>query len=92
MTRCPYCHRELPGFDTICQQCFEAGYERIAHPKPWSQQLRLKDSSYVFLFVFAYAYIIFQVNRDHHPTMMGLAALALVSAAPLVLIEIAIRD
>lgn len=92
MSRCPYCRRELPGFETICQQCLEAGYQRIAHPKTWSQRLRVKDSLGVFLFVFAYAYIVGQINRDHHPKMTGLALLALILAAFLVFLEIGMGD
>jgi len=95
MSRCPYCHRELPGLETLCQQCFEKGYEHIAHPRPWWQRHRPRltiRSLYVFLFVFIYGYILLGINRDNHPTMMGLVFLALILAAAPILIAIAVRD
>ena len=39
MSRCPYCRRELPGMETLCDQCFRAGYERVTHPRPWWHRL-----------------------------------------------------
>jgi hypothetical protein len=59
MSRCPYCDRELPGFETLCQQCFEAGYEQVAHPKTWWQRRQFwrqwprltLDIFYIFVFV-----------------------------------------
>ena len=41
MSRCPYCRRELPGFETVCQRCFEAGYEHVAHSKSKWQSRQL---------------------------------------------------
>ena len=95
MSRCPYCHRELPGLETLCQECFEKGYERIWHPKPWWQRHRLRlthHSLYAFLFGFTYAYVVFGINRDHHPTMTGLVLLASIFAAFFILIDIALKD
>src|SRR5579859_1255374 len=93
MSRCPYCRRELPGFETLCQRCFEKGYERVAHPKPWWRRPRLTHHSFfTFLFVFVYTYIIFAINRENHPTMTGLVFLALIIAAGLILMSIAMRD
>jgi len=95
MSRCPYCRRELPGFETLCQECFEAGYDRIVHPMPWWKRLRLRltyESMYVFLFIFVYVYLLAAINRDSHPTMPELALLACMLAAFLVLIDIGMRD
>jgi hypothetical protein len=60
MSRCPYCDRELPGFETLCQECFEAGYEQVGHPKSFWQRRDLlrqwpkltPNAVYFFLFVF----------------------------------------
>lgn len=93
MSRCPYCDRELPGFETLCQQCFEAGYDRIAHPIPWWRRMRLTaDSLYTFLLVFGYLYLLLRINRDHHPTMMGIVGLASVMAAFIILIATVMED
>jgi hypothetical protein len=93
MSRCPYCGRELPGSETLCQTCLEAGYDRIAHPMPWWQRMRFtQDCVYIFLFVFFYGYIILGINRNHHPTMVGLVLLALTLTAGLILIGVVSRD
>ena len=93
MSRCTYCRRDLPGFETICQDCLEAGYDRVAHPTPWWKQFRLTTRSlYAFLFVFVYASVILRINRDHHPTMTGRVLLALILAGSLILIGFAMRD
>jgi hypothetical protein len=42
MSRCSYCRRELPGLETLCQQCFQAGCDRLAHPKQWWQRFQLR--------------------------------------------------
>jgi hypothetical protein len=95
MSRCPYCHRELPGLETLCQQCFEKGYEQVAHPRPWWQRHRPRltlHSLYAFLFVFAYGYIVFGISRDHHPTMTGLVLFASILAGFIVLIDFSTKD
>ena len=93
MSRCPYCRRELPGFETLCQKCFEAGYDRIAHPTPWWQRMRFaQDCVHVFLFVFVYAYLILSINRDSHPTMVGRVLLGLILAAGVILVGIALGE
>jgi hypothetical protein len=38
MPHCPHCRTELPGSETLCQECFEKGYDQVAHPKPWWQR------------------------------------------------------
>jgi hypothetical protein len=95
MSRCPYCRRELPGFETLCQKCFEKGYEQIAHPKPWWQRHRLRlthRSFFSFLFVFVYAYIVLAINRENRPTITSLVFLALIFAAGVILISTTITD
>jgi hypothetical protein len=62
MPRCSNCDRELPGFETLCQQCFEAGYDRLAHPKPWWQRFQLRpqfarDNFIGFFLLFALAFV-----------------------------------
>jgi hypothetical protein len=93
MSRCPYCRRELTGFETLCKDCFEAGYDRIVHPVPWWQRIRpTYDSLYEFLFVFGYLYLLLRINRDNRPTMTGLIVLALLFAVFTILIGFATRD
>jgi len=93
MSRCPYCGRELPGFETLCQKCLEEGYDRIVHPMPWWRRMRFTpDCVYVFLFVFFYGYIVLGINRDHHPTMVDLVLMALTLTAGLILIGFVSRD
>jgi 4-amino-4-deoxy-L-arabinose transferase-like glycosyltransferase len=93
MSHCPYCRRSLPGFETLCQQCFEAGYEHITHPTPWWGQFRLTYRSlYVFFFSFVYGFIIFSINRDHRLPMLTLAILAFALAAFLIVLGIATSD
>ncbi len=93
MSRCQYCRCEVPGLVTLCDECFEKGCDRIAHPTSWWQRFRLTYNSLcVFLFVFIYVYITTAVNRDNHPTMVGLVVLALILAAGLILIAFAFRD
>ena len=93
MSRCPYCGRELPGFETLCQKCLDAGYDRIAHPMPWWQRMRFtQDCVYVFLFVFFYVLITTSVNRDHHPTIVGLVFLALTLTAGMILVSFVLGD
>lgn len=60
MARCPYCRRELPGVETLCDQCFRAGYDRVTHPRPWWHRLQPRFSrgnlaAYSALFVIGFA-------------------------------------
>lgn len=62
MPYCSYCHRELPGLETRCQQCLEAGSDWLAHPKPWWQRFRLRprfarDNFIGFSFLFTFAFV-----------------------------------
>jgi len=93
MSRCPYCGRELPRFETLCLKCFEAGYDRIAQPTPWWHQMRFTQNCvYVFLFSFAYVYLMLSTNRDNHPTMVGRVLLSLLLSAGAILIGIALGE
>src|SRR5690349_18360046 len=60
MSRCAYCRRELPGLETLCQQCLEKGYDRLAHSKPWWHRLRPRLTrgnlvGFFILFIFSFA-------------------------------------
>jgi hypothetical protein len=93
MSRCPYCRRQLPGFETLCQQCFEAGYDRVTHPRPWWQRFHLTSRSlYTFFFGFVYGCLTFSINRDHPLTTTSLASLALLLAAFITIIASAMSD
>jgi len=94
MSRCPYCARELPGFETLCQQCFEAGYERVADPRPWWQRRELwhrprltLNILYIFLFIFGYTLLRRQLTFYHRPTVRNSAVFALAYALIVAFIE-----
>lgn len=98
MSRCPYCRHELPGLETICQKCFEAGYEQVVHPKPWWQRRQLsyrprfrRGLVYGFLFMFAGVFLRLRldawISSYHHRTIRDSAVLALVFAAITILVE-----
>ena len=56
MPRCSDCHRDLPpGFQTLCQECYDAKYAQIGRPKrPKSFRERLTRRN-VLLFLGTYA-------------------------------------
>lgn len=78
MSRCPYCRRELPGFKTLCQKCFEAGYERITHPKPWWQRRQwpkltpevVHVFTLVFLVLWGHSVLHIRMHRYHSPMIL----------------------
>lgn len=82
MSRCPYCGRELPGFETLCQECFEAGYEQVAHPKSWWQRRQFwrqwprltRDVLYVFvlvlLFLWGHSFLHIRLFRYHRLSIL----------------------
>lgn len=72
MSQCSNCHRELPGFETLCLQCFEAGYERVMHPKQWWQRVQLRPQfarnniiGFSVLFGFAFVLLRFDFPYFH---------------------------
>lgn len=89
MSHCPYCRRELTAFDTICKECYEAGYDRVTHPKPWwkpswsFRQPRFTLSClYVFLFTFGYFFVDFRFfwHSSNNRAVLAASAIALVMA------------
>ncbi|HTS35359.1 MAG TPA: hypothetical protein VMH04_06790 [Candidatus Solibacter sp.] len=95
MARCQYCRREVPGLITLCDACFEKGYDRVAHPMPWHQryQLRLSYGSLgLFVFIFSYIYAQSGIDRDHQPPIMVLVLIAFVFAASLFFAALLTRD
>jgi len=40
MSRCPYCDRELTGFQTLCDDCYEKRRVEIAKPRSFVEILR----------------------------------------------------
>lgn len=99
MSRCPYCESELPGFETVCQSCFEAGYDRVTDTRPWWQRRELwhrprltREILHGFLFLFAVCFVIFFVRYRMFPiylhlTIKHITVLSLVLAATTALIE-----
>ena len=62
MSHCSNCRRELPGLETLCQQCYEAQYEQVAYEKPWWRRLHLQPrfqryNLTTFCFIFAAVFI-----------------------------------
>jgi len=45
MSRCSNCDRELPGFDTLCAECFEARSAQLEHPEPFLQAVGRRISN-----------------------------------------------
>ena len=65
MSRCAYCRRELPGLETLCQQCFENGYDGLVHPKPWSYRLRprlTRGNLVGFFILFVFSFVLFRFD------------------------------
>ena len=70
MPRCSNCRRELPGLETLCQECFESGYDRLVHPKPWWRRLQLRLTlgnlfGFCLLFVLSFAILRFDFPEFH---------------------------
>jgi len=67
MSHSSYCHRDLPGLETLCQQCFEAGYDHVVHPKSWRQRFQLRprftqDNFIGFLIFFLFFFVMFRFD------------------------------
>jgi hypothetical protein len=95
MSRCQYCRRPVPGLITLCDQCFEAGYDRVTHPMPWWQRYRLRlsyGSLGLFVSIFSYIYIQSGIDRDHRPPTMVLVLIAFIFAASLFFATLLTRD
>ena len=100
MSRCPYCNRELPGFDTLCQECFDAGYEQVAHPMSWWERRKYwrqwpkltRDIFSIFLFIFGYAFVRFRFTTYRPPTTKNTLIIALACAFIAALIASTRRD
>jgi hypothetical protein len=95
MSRCQCCRREVPGLITLCDQCFEAGYDRVTHPMPWGQRYRLRlsyGSLGLFVFTFSYIYVQSGIDRDHQPPTTVLVSIAFIFAASLFFATLLTRD
>jgi hypothetical protein len=88
MPRCPYCRRDLPGLETTCQNCFQAGYDRLVHPQSWWQRLgfhprpRLARNNlfgFCFLLVFFFVRLRFDFPYLHARHMKTTATSLVVS-------------
>lgn len=65
MSRCVYCRRRLSGFETLCQECLEAGYDRLVHPKPWWHRLRphlTRGNLFGFSLLFVFSFLLFRFD------------------------------
>ena len=88
MPRCSSCNREIPGFQTLCQKCYDTEYARISHPRgPKTLRERLTRRSVLFaLFIYAYSFVVFRTAEFHlytHPMPTKTAALSAVLFASL---------
>jgi hypothetical protein len=93
MSECPYCHCTLPGLESICKNCFDAGYEQVLHPTAWWQRRQLwhrprlsRNSVFAFLFVFIVMFlrIRFSWVISRSTKASALAALAFASISALI--------
>ena len=94
MSRCPYCDCELTGLETLCQNCFDKGYEQVRHPKPWWQRRELWHRPrltwnilYIFLFAFGFVFLREQMRIYHRWTIKGSALFAFVFALIFAFVE-----
>jgi hypothetical protein len=81
MPRCSSCHSEIPGFQTLCQKCYDTEYARISHRRgPKTLRERLTRRSALFaVFIYAYAFVVFRTAEFHlntHPMPTKTAALS----------------
>jgi hypothetical protein len=94
MPRCQYCRCQLPGFETLCQKCFEGRSYQLFHPAPWWhfrwylpprwqwRRPRFKRVSvYLFLFWFALGFFDFRFGFFHPMAMKRALLIAFVLAA-----------
>jgi len=86
MSRCSYCHRELAGLETLCQQCFEAQYDQLSHPKPRWQRFQLRPQftrdnfiGFALLFTVSFASLRFDFPYFHARHMRTTETSALIS-------------
>jgi hypothetical protein len=94
MSQCPYCRRELPGFESVCKNCFDAGYEQVLHPKPWWQRRQLwhrprlsRNCVFVFLMVFTFMFLDIRVDWVFPHTNKEATLWALAAASVSALVE-----
>lgn len=87
MPRCSNCGCDLPGLETLCQQCFEAGYDRLAQPKPWWRRFQLRPRftrdnfiGSIFVFTLLFARLRFDFPYSHARHMWTTETSALFSA------------
>ena len=84
MSKCPYCRTELPGLQTLCQECWEKRSASPDPPRPWpprSLPRLTKGNIFGFLFVFGYAFLRWRFTSYHPPTTLNSALIALVFAS-----------
>jgi hypothetical protein len=94
MPRCPYCRRQLPGLETLCNECLAAQYEQLVRPKSWWQRRQLwhrprftRYSLYGFLFVFTFGILDARILCYECQTTRNAVLIACVYALIVVLIE-----
>ena len=86
MSRCSYCHRELPDWKHFCQQCFEARYDELSDSKPWRQRFQLRPQftwdnfiGFGLLFTVSFAALRFDSPYFHARHMRTTETSALIS-------------
>jgi hypothetical protein len=86
VSRCSYCHRELPGLETLRQQCFAAQYDQLLYPKPSGQRVQLRPKftrdnliGFFLLFTFVFASLRFDLPYFHARHMRTTETSALIS-------------
>ena len=65
MSRCMDCRRELPGFESLCQECYELRQYELEHPKPWwpiFQPRFARGNVYGYCLAFIYGFVRFRFD------------------------------
>jgi hypothetical protein len=88
LSRCPYCGSRPPGFETLCQNCYEERCARISRPKPWRPTIPRMSGYNAGIFLFFFAFCFFARRFDfpyfRYPMTTPTAALVAFMLAPIV--------
>jgi len=59
------CRRQLPGFESLCQDCYELRQHELEHPKPWWHIFKpqfARGNFYGYCILFVYGIVLFRFD------------------------------